>query len=66
MVIVSCSVAGANFNSEVKKEGIELSEGKMKIEWIDGNFGKERLVCPLCQQEKDTTEHVLECCELEK
>ena len=33
------------------------------VEWIDGNYGKQTL-CPLCHQEKDTTEHVFVCHEM--
>jgi hypothetical protein len=35
------------------------------LEWIEGNFGKETK-CPLCKQEKDTTEHVFVCEEMER
>ena len=30
------------------------------VEWIDDNLGQES-VCPLCREEKDTTEHVFAC-----
>ena len=34
------------------------------VEWIAGNMGEESL-CPLCEKEKDTTEHVFACEKLE-
>ena len=30
------------------------------VEWIESNYGKETK-CPLCKEEKDTTEHVFSC-----
>ena len=35
------------------------------VEWVAGNVGK-RGICPVCEVEEDTTEHVLVCERLEK
>ena len=34
------------------------------VEWIDGNMGRVSL-CPLCNEDEDTTEHVFRCAGVE-